>query len=273
VVLLSGMLFLIVARISVETGLFFIQPTWHAVGIISGMFGVATLGPNILIILALISTVMTIDPRVAIMPIAANALRFSENAGVKPQRMGRWMMLAAVLALGVGAAGTLYFQYCQGGGKYTWATDEMPKYPFEMLRNALPKMDNPDPSKFSPLNLGKFSPDPSFLEWAGVGFALMIACSVLRLRYNWWPIHPVLFLTWGTYAGCRMAPSFLLGWFIKTVITKFGGGVSYRNNKPIFMGMLAGEFVAGIFWMVVGVVFYLIFGSTVQVAKPFTVHP
>ncbi len=68
-VMLTGLLFLIVTRINVETGLYFVHPTWHPVSITFGLFGAAALGPNMLIILCLLSAVMTIDPRSCVMPL------------------------------------------------------------------------------------------------------------------------------------------------------------------------------------------------------------
>ena len=258
-ILLSGLLFLIVARVNTETGLFFIQPTWHAVGVIMGVFGVAFIGPKALITMALLSTVMTIDPRVSVMPLAANALRFSENAGVRPYRLGAWMVVAILIAFVAGVVGTLYFAY-NDGASYDWAIRFVPKLPFDLLGRELPRMES----------VTDIRVDRNLLGPAIIGLGLVLGCGVLRLRYNWWPLHPVLFLMWGTFPMARLAPSFLVGWLIKVGITSFGGGQSYRKSKPVFIGMVAGEFVAGIFWMIVALVYYKVMG---QAAPKFEVHP
>ncbi len=268
-VMLSGVAFLMTTRINVETGLFFIQPTWHAVGILAGLFGVAALGPNMLFMLALLAAVVTIDPRVAVMPLAANALRFSEAEGVRPARLSRWMILVVLLAMVIGVFSTLYVQYNYGGTQHDWLS--MPgEMAMKMLDRNLSEFPGVTSDDWVPFDLSRFNPDPTFLWSAGAGLAVVLACSMLRLRYHWWPLHPIIFLVWGTFPMAMMAASFLLGCVIKVVVTKFGGGQTYHRNKPLFVGLVAGEFVAGIAWAVVNLIYYL---NTGLEGKLFRVHP
>ena len=256
-VMLTGLLFLLVTRINVETGLFFIQPNWHAVSVLLGMFGIAALGPNLIVVLAILSMVMTIDPRVALMPMAANALRFSEVQGIKPKRLSFSMALVLLLTMVVGVTATIYTQYTHGGGTlYGWASDAA-KWPFEMLNRNLNRFPNADWNHWQGMDLSKFRPEGRFLVSAGLGVAVVLLCSVFRLRYHWWPLHPVAFLVWGTWALACTAPSFLLGWLIKAMISRFGGGKAYRSNKPLFVGMVAGELIAGLLWSIIGLIYYL----------------
>ncbi len=260
-VMLTGLLFLIVTRINVETGLFFVQPTWHAVGVILGIFGAGYLGAEALIVLGLLCVVMTIDPRVCLMPLVANALRFSENTGVRPYRLSKWLVLAVLLGLIVGVFATIYVQYDHGGAGYSWATQKVPKLAFNLLARNLPKIRQ---------SAGAIKVNRELVRAAAVGMGLVLACSWFRLRYTWWPIHPVLFLVWGTFTMGVFAPSFLIGWIIKVAVTRFGGGDTYRKCKPLFIGMIAGEFVAGIFWMIVALIYYKVAGPG---GPLFRVHP
>jgi len=269
-VMLTGLLFLMVTRISAETGLFFIQPSWHAVSVLLGLVGMAAMGPNLLITLALLSMVMAIDPRVAMMPMVANALRFSEGQGVRTSRLSWWLALGVVLALIVGVFATIYAQYIYGGGNlYGWASD-VSQYPFDMLKRNLTRFTG-GPGEWQPLQLSAISPDREFLAAAGVGLAMVLVVSVLRLRYQWWPLHPVAFLVWGTWATACIAPSFLMGWLIKIVITRLGGGKAYRNSKPIFVGMVAAELTAGLIWAIIALIYYL--GNDGVAANRIVIHP
>ena len=268
-VLLTGMLFLVVARISVETGLFFVQPGWHAVGILLALFGAKALGPNMLIILGILSVVLTIDPRVCVAPMVANALKLGQSTQLKPGRLASWMTVAVLLALAVGAPVTLYFQYAYGGGlAYEWANNAA-RMPFQLLARQLPDMELTGPGG-QPFRLGAFAPDADFLVAAGAGLALVVACSWLRLRTRWWPLHPVFFLVWGTFPANRLAASFLFGWAVKSAISRLGGGRSVARAKPLFVGLVAGEFAIGLLWMLWGLGYYLHTG----VGGPiFRVHP
>jgi hypothetical protein len=267
-VLLTGLMFLVMTRINCETGLFFIQPTWHAVGVLLGLFGAAALGGNMLIILGLLSVAMTIDPRVCLMPLAANALRFSESEGVRPGRLSVWLAAAVVLALVIGVPATLYIQYGHGGASYGWANTAA-NYPFRMLQRNLEDI-RAGPETWQGFDLSEIRLDEEFLWPVAVGAALAVGCSWLRLKFTWWPLHPVIFLVWGTLSTACFAASFFLGWLIKFLICKFGGSKSYERNKPFFVGLVAGEFIAGIFWMIVGLAYYALHGYP---GRMFRVHP
>ena len=265
-VLLIGLMFLIITRINVETGLFFIQPGWQAVAILLALFGINAMGPTMLMTLAMLCIVLTVDPRVCLMPLAANALRLSETEKLSPLRLGRWMIVAVLLALMVGMFATIYVQYNFGSDSYWWANSAA-QFPFNMLMQQLPKFTG-DVEDLVRWEL--FRPDNRFLVAAGVGVGLVLIFSAMRLRYSWWPIHPVIFLVWGTWSLGNLTASFMLGWLIKTMITRFGGGKAYRGNKPVFVGMVAGEFVAGIIFAIVGLIYYLI---TDVPGPTFRVHP
>ena len=99
--------------------------------------------------------------------------------------------------------------------------------------------------------------------------ALILICTAGRLRWPWWPIHPVMFMVWGTNVSRWFGPSFMAGWLAKVIITRFGGAVGYRKARSFFVGIIAGEVVAGVGWMIVGALYYAYY----RVAGPsFRVH-
>ena len=97
---------------------------------------------------------------------------------------------------------------------------------------------------------------PGAFTWGGLGLALVVGCAVLRLRVPWWPIHPILFVVWGTYAVACFYFSFLLGWAVKCAVVGIGGAKSYGSVKPLMIGLVSGEVLAILFWTVVGAVYY-----------------
>ena len=76
--------------------------------------------------------------------------------------------------------------------------------------------------------------------------------SLLRFRFAWWPLHPVIFLMWGSWTTVLTWGSFLIGWVIKVLIVRFGGGRTYQSQKPLFIGMIMGEIVAVAMVLLVG---------------------
>jgi hypothetical protein len=256
-VVLGGVMFIVLTRISVESGLFFIQPTWQIAPVLAVVLGWPALGPKSLLIVALVSTVICVDPRVCLMPMVANAMQISQNQGLRPQRVGAWMVPAVLLALAAGVVGTLYVQYNYGGNNlYDWA-DLAARQPFDLVNSNFASFMLGSGGPDVGVRLHLLHPDTRLLSYAGAGMALVLACGLLRLRINWWPLHPVLFLVWGTLSSAWYGPSFLAGWMLKSAITRLGGARSYNAAKPIFVGLVAGEFATALLWAVAGLVYYL----------------
>ena len=165
------------------------------------------------------------------------------------------MIVAVLLALLVGVPPTLYGQYTFGAVDEQMRWHTMPgQFAFNLLERHL--ADHPaDPQQRQPLRLGQIQPDRAFLYSAAVGLILVLLFSGLRLRYHWWPVHPVLFLICGTYVSGYWWLGFLLGWAVKSVVTRFGGNASYQRNKPLLIGLVAGEILAAILWSIIGPIF------------------
>ena len=278
-VLLSGLLFVMLARIHVATGLFMIQPHWHPVSILLALVGGYALGPEAIAILALLCTAVTLDTRIAAIPLIANVLRLGDRNKVKPGRLAGWMVFAIVLSLVVSLLFTVALVYDKGvngmdSGGTRWALT-VARFPFQMIErnvNELGAMEMLDAAK-EPTTLRRLTdiaPTKYFFGAVGIGVGLVLICSYLRLRFPRWPLHPLMFLVWGTPWMIAYAPSFLLAWMLKGLIMKYGGQKMYYKARPFFVGLVAGEFLAALLWASVGVGYYLQHGT---VGESFLVRP
>jgi len=141
---------------------------------------------------------------------------------------------------------------------YDWANMAV-KLPFNMLSRAVTGAET---AWEGPLTMGRSAGVGLRASWAclGAGLVLAVGCRTLRLRYVWWPIHPVLFLVWGTFPINIYAPSLLVCWAIKTAICRLGGAKTYHAFKPLFVGLVAGELLAALVWAVAGYAHYAVTG-------------
>ncbi len=114
------------------------------------------------------------------------------------------------------------------------------------------------------------SPKAPCLIGFGSGLGMVLAFAAIRLRWPKWPLHPVLFLVWGTYAGQQFGASFLGGWGVKVLVTRYGGALWYQRLKPLMFGLIAGEMLGGLAPMAVGFVYWL---STGLPPKSFYILP
>ena len=82
--------------------------------------------------------------------------------------------------------------------------------------------------------------DPRFLPLFACGAGLILATGFARLRFSWFPLHPLPLVLLGSWVMSRYFFSFFLGWLIKVIILKIGGGRLFEKTKPFFVGAVAG---------------------------------
>jgi len=264
---LTLLLFLVMARINAESGLFFCHPRWQAIGALTGLMGAAAMGPKAIAIVGVFCAVMTIDPRECMMPFIINSLKMTSDLKVRASRIGPAAMITVVLGLAVAVPVVLWANYNFGMPAWDdWANNRAPKLPIDEVARSVGRLDATGQLDES-LSYGPFErfahvePDRRFLWGVGAGFALVVACSFMRLRHTWWPLHPVIFLVWQTWPLRMFGYSFLLGWAIKSAITKFGTRRAYEKCKVLMIGVIAGDILAGLLFMAVGAIYYAATGK------------
>lgn len=267
-------IYLVMGRLLAETGLIFIVTTGTPATLLWAFFGAKALGPEIMFLMFMFCIVLFYDTREALMPYVVNSLKLADDCKVKVGRTAFMIMVALMVGLAVGIPVTLYFQYANGVDISQWNI-EQPKRPFNETISIIQRLDAQGQLEAAGQTTGlarflEASPHGQGLVAFFSAAGLVILFSFLRLRFNGWPLHPVMFLVWGTYAGNAFAQSFLVGWLLKTLITKFGGAGVYQKCKPIMFGLIAGEMLGGVVPMIVSLIYYLITGDT---PKPFAIMP
>jgi len=258
--------FVCMSRICAESGLFFIQPTWQTTAVFLGLFGSAALGPRMLSVVVMLCLILTIDPREAMMPFVINVLRIAENSNVRRGRLAVLMGGTLVGCLLAGLVAVLWLQYDRGAGLIdTWATKSVPTMGFELVNEEVQSLATDGMlARAETMNLCArilaIRPRKNFVGFAALGFGLFGLCAFLRIRFSKWPLHPILFLVWGTYPINAFGTSFLIGWIVKMLVVRFGGGNTYQHLKPLMVGIIAGELLGGLVFMVVGAIYYAVTG-------------
>jgi len=266
-VLFMVMTFLIVARISAETGLFFIQPGWQPFGALMPLFGAYAMGPTSIVISALVCGVLCIDQSQALMPYISNGLKIGETLRLRvlPVASSSTALWLAGIVLAIPIV--LVASYDFGTPtQYHWSYYRIPTMPFRAAEPALMQLQATDQLDSSEClsgweRLRDARPEKAFLWAAGTGFLGVIVFSILRLRVPWWPLHPVLFLIWATYPLAAMSNSFLMGWMVKKMALRFGGNRLVQRLKPFAIGVIGGEICGALVFMVVGAVYFFCTGN------------
>lgn len=296
--LLVLLMFLVLGRVVAETGMFFFQANWLPVSVVTAMLGFEFIGPTTFMIMGFISLMLVADPREALMGYLVNSMKIADRAAEQKdaarrsteaadhkdgdllesetadrsvvQRKVGWMVpvFGAMIVISLIVAGMVTFRTQYNLGAQTsgdgWANFAVPG----MTQGTMNVMVS-DASASGTLHsslVAEGNERWSMLEvdteigWffvLGVVFVLVAAWA--RLRFSWWPFHPVIFLVWGTYPISNFAFSFLIGWMIKASVTKVGGARGYQNLKPMMIGVIAGELTAGLLWIFAGWIYYYLY--------------
>lgn len=263
-VLLEIIIFVVMSRMIAETGTFFMQHAWAPVGIITGMFGFGAIGPSTYIALALATAVLSVDSREIFMPFFVNGLKMVDrNDGPTPARVAPYMAVVVVLGLVIAGVTTLTLQYNHGAAQVgnNFATDWLPLVAFDGLAQRISGATADGTLASATFvegwaRISAIKPDAGAIPWLLVGLAIGFGAAVARLRWPFWPLHPVAFLVWSTYPIAMFGPSFLLGWMIKSAVVGTSGARGYHQVKPLMVGVIAGEMVSGLGWMLYGAAYY-----------------
>jgi hypothetical protein len=96
---------------------------------------------------------------------------------------------------------------------------------------------------------------PNLLSVGVIAGSAAVASALMALRYRWlgFPLHPVGMAlvepmgdVWGAVA---------VGALMKGVILRYAGLRGYRAALPFFLGLILGDIVMGMTWVVIGVLF------------------
>jgi hypothetical protein len=159
------------------------------------------------------------------------------------------MMLALVVGYGVSAASMLWTEYT-----YASTLDQSHTTPInEWGAIAEPRMMIVDPVTRYAAPVPLRAQRSSALHLA-IGFTITAVLSAARLRYEWWPLHPIGFVLLAPPALSRVWFSIFVGWLLKTLIVRLGGAALYTRARPVFLGIIVGESVAAGLWLVVALV-------------------
>jgi len=169
------------------------------------------------------------------MPHQLEGLKIAERAKISKSGI----LLAMLLATAVGAP-TSFWAYLHASYKFVGLnTDWVGGGAFGRLSHWL-----------------QYPTEPNYAVMAAmsVGFASTLFLTAMRMRFIFWPFHPAGYAVSAGWAmGCFWF-SIFLSWAAKSIILKLGGLRMHRRFIPFFLGLILGEFTAGSFWSILGIV-------------------
>lgn len=130
-VVLTLLSFVVVSRISAETGLFFIQPRWTIFGLLTAGLGSYVFPPEAQVICGFVCVMLCIDQCQAFMPFMTNGLKLCDKAGVTPSKAGAATICMYIVAAVIATGAILVAIYEFGGPTgMNWGYQRLPTMPF-----------------------------------------------------------------------------------------------------------------------------------------------
>jgi hypothetical protein len=232
------------ARLRAETGLGFLAFPMEVFGVVTTPFGSALWRPSEIV--TLFSTRWTCESGEGLSLDTATAnltdvFKIAYAARIDVRRLTAVIMCGFLLALVLGVfvvlTGTYHYGY------FGTRAGAAPGYPSLQTRW--------DPVAIFEGITNPTSPDVGSIIAIIVGGAVTVILGVLRLRFYWWPFHPVGYLAANCWGWNLYSVPFFLGWISKVLVVRYGGLRLYRTLMPVAIGLIVGSLLNSGIWSLV----------------------
>jgi len=175
---------------------------------------------------------------------ALTSFKVGEAAGVPLRRLTGLLFVGFLIALG---AGSLYMLHAVYGIGYNSTragfADTIPGWELGAQGEAIYSMVT-DPS----------GPQWQGATWCGVGALVFVLLALMRLRFLWWPFHPVGFIIGFGLMQYPMCFSVVIAWLAKALVLRYGGLRLYRQTLAIAVGLIMGDVLNRSLWNIISLV-------------------
>jgi len=176
--------------------------------------------------------------RVNPMPRIMQSLKISDESGTSNRHVTWSLLIATIIAIPVGLYALISAGYVYGGVAINPARFvSMARYSgifMERVTNSALK----------------------HTDWISLGImgysaTKLFTLSYLRLRYLWWPLHPVAYaMSFNVYV-VREWLSVLIGWLAQATIMRYGGHRAVQRYRPFFLGLILGAMLVCGVWLII----------------------
>lgn len=178
--------------------------------------------------------------------ITSNALesyKIADSARINRRRLTVAMLVGFAVALAAGIYIMLVGCYHYGyfnlgmGGAYGWPSWQVKGDGGRIFA----QVTSPTP------------PDLNAIIAVGTGAVFAVFLGAMRLRFWWWPFHPIGYIAANCWGMHWYYMPFFLGWAFKSLVIRYGGLRLYRVTVPLAIGLIVGDLMNQGIWSVVAI--------------------
>lgn len=225
-----------ITRIRAELG----PPTHELTGMNAGqmmvnIFGARRMGIRNLLMISHYFWFFNRAYRNHAMPHQLEGLKIAQRTNINPKTVLYAVLVGVIVGLPAAFWAYLHITYrvpdAPGSG-FSWESMRMLTWRLNFLR---------DP------NLGS-------VNFMFLGGAFTLFLTVMRLKFLWWPFHPVGYALSMNFGVDYIWFTMVIGSLLKWSILRFGGLGALRRASPFFLGLILGEYAVGSFWNALSVI-------------------
>ena len=234
---------LVLARSTAEGGLIATEVSFRPMDLYVMVSPVYQLGPANMTAMSFMDAAWFRDQRSLVFAGLLDAMRIGRGTGGYPLAGGRRAMLGALVAALLlstlcGIVIQLWLPYRQGALQfYGYLFQGNPIWGFQYYMGQWN----------SPERIGREG-----MLFFGVGVVVTLALAALRALVPWWPLHPLGYALCGSWTMILLWFPSLLTWLLKGALLRYGGMRAFVRFRPMFLGMILGEFTMAILWTALG---------------------
>lgn len=174
------------------------------------------------------------------MPVQLESLKMADRTGMKLGHMVGVLMLAALAGIVIAFLVIIGSMY-DVGARSAHVADVSRFFGGEAFNALESQLTTGAPAQ--PLRLGA----------AVVGGVFAVLLLGIRLVLPKWPFHPLGFALAGSwYMQTTLWLSIFTAWLIKVLLLRYGGHHAYIRALPLFFGLILGDCVWGMVWLIYG---------------------
>ncbi|HOM80181.1 MAG TPA: hypothetical protein PLZ94_00225 [Armatimonadota bacterium] len=172
------------------------------------------------------------------MPVQMEGLKMAQMTSLDSRGMVKALVLAGIVGMVASIWAFLHLGYSLGTAGKFWSGYSYGTQIFGRLQS---QITAPVP--------------PQMMErWAMLfGLVCCTGLSAMRVRYLWWPFHPIGYTISGSWSMNLVWMPMLIAWVLKGSILKWGGLRLYRTLLPFFLGLILGDIMMGCLWSLIGI--------------------
>lgn len=224
-------------RFVAEGGMLFIQAPFRPSDLIATVTGIGSIGAKNLTVLSFVERIFIFDLRGFLMPSLLDAMKISDSAKINRRKLTLVLAIAILVAVLVSYVTIISIGYKVGGVNLSqWFFTGSPTSHFDTVKQNI------------------ITPRPR--DWSGatltvIGAAVTMLLAYMRVSFSWWPFHPMGYAMGPSWPMIQLWFSIMVGWFLKSVIMRYGGMKGFVRARPLFLGLVLGEFAMAGFWLAI----------------------